>query len=180
MDPPTAMENAEGILLTEHVEIQNESLKYFEKLFEDTPMNKDYMEIQKWNENLCKLRLSECAENKTEEWTLTDLELALKQLKNGTSRDPYGYNNELFKKAGKDLKSSILNIMNKVKNQQKVPKCMQLCNITTIFKNKGPRRKYSSYRGIYRITALNIILDRFIFNDMYATMQWIANLVTAV
>jgi hypothetical protein len=134
-------------------------------------MDKDYVEIQKLKEDLCKLRLEECAENTTEEWSMTDLELVLKQLKNGTSRDPYGYNNELFKNAGKDLKLAILNIMNKVKNQQKVPECMQLCNITSIFKNKGPRRKYSSYRGIFRITALRSILDRLIFNDVYETMD---------
>ena len=34
VDPPSAMENNEGILLTEHVEIQKESLRYFERLFD--------------------------------------------------------------------------------------------------------------------------------------------------
>ena len=75
------MENSEGILLTDHIEIQKESIKYFEKLFADTPMDKDYVEVQKSKENLCKLRLKQCAAIKTEEWTLNDLEVVLKQLK---------------------------------------------------------------------------------------------------
>ena len=171
MDPPTAMENAEGVLLTDPEEIQKESLKYFETLFKDIPMDNDYVDIQESRESLCKLRLKQCAEIKTSPWTLIDLEIVLKHLKNGTSRDPYGYNNELFKNAGKDLKLAVLNLMNKVKTQQKVPKCMQLCNISSIYKHKGPRRKYSSYRGIFRITVLRSILDRLIYNDMYETMD---------
>ena len=58
-----------------------------------------------------------------------------------------------------------------VKTQQKIPKSMQLCNISSLYKNKGPRRKFSSYRGIFRVTVLRSILDRLIFNDMYETMD---------
>ena len=48
-------------------------------------------------EKLLKLRLKQCAKNKTEPCTMDDMELALKSLKNGTSRDHFGYPNELFK-----------------------------------------------------------------------------------
>ena len=65
MDPPTAMENAEGVLLTDPEEIQKESLKYFETLFKDIPMDNDYVGIQESRESLCKLRLKQCAEIKT-------------------------------------------------------------------------------------------------------------------
>ena len=170
IEPPTAMENTEGVLLTEPVEIQKESLKYYEKLFENLPMDNDYVSVQKWKESLCKMRLIKCAENKTPPWTIEDLNLVLKHLKNGTSRDPYGYNNELFKNAGNDLKIATLNIMNMVKTQQKIPKSMQLCNISSLYKNKGPRRKFSSYRGIFRVTVLR---------SMTCMKQWTATLPTA-
>ena len=61
--------------------------------------------------------------------------------------------------------------MNKIKSQQKIPKSLQLCNITSLYKNKGPRKSFSSYRGIFRVTILRSILDRLIYNDMYETLD---------
>ena len=55
------------------------------------------MEVQVYKDDLCKMRLNLCTQNKTDNWTHEDLTQALKDLKSGTSRDPYGYNNELLK-----------------------------------------------------------------------------------
>ena len=49
-DPPTAMENQDGVLLTDPTELQKESLKYYERLFEDIPIDNDYTNIQIWKE----------------------------------------------------------------------------------------------------------------------------------
>ena len=101
------------------------------------------------------------------------MEAALKSLKNGTSRDPFGYPNELFKSnvSGEDLKKATLKLMNKIKEKQKVPQVLQLCNITPIYKNKGKRSSYNNYRGIFRVTVLRSILDCLIYNDMYETID---------
>ena len=48
---------------------------------------------------------------------------------------------------------------------------MQTCNITSLYKNKGPRNQFSSYIGIFRVRVLRSILDRLIYNDMYETMD---------
>ena len=55
--------------------------------------------------------------NKSRDWTMKDLEEALKNLKNNKSRDFEGYVNELFKQEtiGGDLKESILIMCNKLK-----------------------------------------------------------------
>ena len=70
------------------------------------------------------MRLALCTGEKTEPWTMDNLNIALKNLKNGTSRDPHDYTNELFKNdvAGADLKLATLKLMNKIKDQQKIPK----------------------------------------------------------
>ena len=104
------------------------------------------------------MRLELAAKNITDPWTSDDLEIVLKNLKNGTSRDPYGFSNELFKKgiAGKYLKVAILKLMNKIKSQQKIPKSLQLCNISSLYKNT---------------TVLRSILDRLIYNDIYETID---------
>ena len=96
VDPPTAMKNSIGVLLTDPIEIQRESVKYYQQLFEDLPINPEYKNVQIWQEKLCNIRLKLCAEEKTDLWTMADLNLALKDLKNGTSRDPHDYTNELF------------------------------------------------------------------------------------
>jgi hypothetical protein len=61
--------------------------------------------------------------------------------------------------------------MNKIKEEQEIPKTLQLCNITPIYKKKGKRNNFNSYRGIFRITVLRSILDRLIYNDMYEIMD---------
>ena len=173
MDPPTAMKNDEGVLLTNPDEITKEAVKYYEKLFEDQPMNENYKQVQIQKEELCSKRLVLAAKNKTDPWDLEDVEFVMNNLKSNKSRDPHGYANELFKKgvAGRDLKVAILKLMNKIKEDQIIPNCMKLCNITNLYKNKGPRNVFNSYRGIFRVTVLRNILDRLIYNDTYQTIE---------
>ena len=104
---------------------------------------------------------------------MENLELVLRQLKNNKSRDPLRWANELFKpnNAGKDLKLAILRMMNEIKRQQTVPDIIKRCNITSIYKKKGSRKDFSNYRGIFRVTILRSILDKFIYNDEYANID---------
>ena len=51
------------------------------------------------------------------------------------------------------------------------PSCLQPCNITPLFKNKGSRKDYNQYRGAFRVTIFRNILDRLIFNDEYQTIE---------
>ena len=89
------------------------------------------------------------------------------------SRDPYGLANELFMPgvAGDDLKLAILKLMNKIKEEQKYPQCLELCNISSIWKRKGSRNNFESYRGIFRVTIFRSILDRLIYNDEYSNID---------
>ena len=58
--------------------------------------------------------MKEASNNKTPDWTIEELEVVLKELKNDKSRDALGYINELFKPevCGQDLKLAILKLMN--------------------------------------------------------------------
>ena len=55
--------------------------------------------------------------------------------------------------------------MNHIKDEQVYPKCLEFCNLSRIWKLKGPRNKLSSYRGIFRVSVFRAILDRPIYND---------------
>ena len=57
--------------------------------------------------------------------------------------------------------------MNQIKTTQKIPEILKYCNITSIYKNKGSRKDFSNYRGIFRVTVFRSILDKLIYNDEY-------------
>ena len=111
--------------------------------------------------------------NITKPWTLKDLEIVLSSLKKNKSRDPLGLANELFslKIAGNDMKHAVLKLMNQIKTDQVIPEKMMLCNISSIWKNKGSRSSFDNYRGIFRVTILRTILDRLIYNDEYGKID---------
>ena len=172
-DPPTAMKNKEGKVLTNNAEILEEAVKHFENLFEEQEVHPEYEDLKNEKEKLWEVRLEKCAKNKTIPWNIKELDKVLKDLKSNKSRDPNGYANEVFKEnvAGKDLKNAVLKLMNRMKSEQQIPKVMQLCKITTLYKNKGARDNFNSYRGVFRVTVLRNILERLIYNDMYSTIE---------
>ena len=104
---------------------------------------------------------------------MNDLDIVLQQLKNGKSRDPLGYANELFKpeNTGTDLKYAVLRLSNEIKKQQVFPEALSLCNIISLYKNKGSGKDFNNYRGIFRVTVLRSIVDKIIYNDEYETID---------
>ena len=173
-DPPTAMVDPKsGNLLTTEEKIEEAALNVYKERLRNRPMNKNIEHIKDAKEMLCKklLELAKC--NKTPAWTIKDLNLVLKNLKKQKSRDPYGLANDLFRPevAGSDLKLALLKLMNKIKDDQEYPRNLELCNISSIWKSKGSRSSFDSYRGIFRVTIFRSILERLIYNDEYKNLD---------
>ena len=172
-EPPTAMLDSHGNLVTSSAGIESLVIERYEERLKTLEIKKG-LELHKMQrELLCEEQLEEAQNNVTRDWRMDELETVLKQLKNNKSRDPHGLANELFKtgNAGKDLKLAMLQMMNQIKSQQKVPKSLKLCNITSLYKNKGSRKEFENYRGIFRVCILRTILDRLIYNDEYPTID---------
>ena len=168
-DPPTAMLDPDGNLVKSQEQIKKLAAKAYEKRLENRPMKSDLEEIRKSKEKLAEKLMEVAKENKSPDWTSKDLYKVLEQLKNNKSRDPYGLANEIFRNdvAGSDLKKAILLLMNRIKSEQVFPQALEYCNISSIWKQKGPRNDFESYRGIFRVTIFRNILDRLIYNDEY-------------
>ena len=166
-DPPTAMLNKDGNLVTDEDEIKQMALSEYKERLKNRPMKEGLKHVQVAKERLADNIMEKAKLNKTPPWDMKDIELVLGKLKKDKSRDPNGLANELFKvdAAGSDLKEAILKLMNRIKSEQKYPMCLELCNITSIWKLKGPRNQFSSYRGIFRVSIFRAILDRLIYND---------------
>ena len=172
-DPPTAMMNPDGKLITSEKEIEKLAINVFENRLKNRDMKIELSELREDKEFLFNLRLEKAKQNKTPPWTLKELEKVLIYLKNNKSRDPFGLCNEIFKDnaCGDDLKIAILKLVNRIKSGQKFPEILQICNISSIYKQKGNRNNFDSYRGIFRVPILRTILDRLIYNDQYKVID---------
>ena len=102
-------------------------------------------DLQHLKEELCAKRLNIAAHRKR---AMQHLERVLKLSKRRKCRDPQGYLNELVKyeAAGSDLKKSLLQIMNKTKEQLEIPDMMKDFNVVLIPKqNKANSFDFFAY-----------------------------------
>ena len=173
VEPPTAMLDSMGNLVTSRSGIEKLTVNTFQERLKPWKIREDLQVYEKQREELCDKRLKKAQENKTPPWTLEDLDIVLKQLKTNKSRDPLGFGNELFRpeNAGSDLKLAVLKMMNQVKDQQVVPTSFKYCNISSLYKQKGCKKDFDNYRGIFRVTVLRSILDKLIYNDEYQNID---------
>ena len=72
---------------------------------------------------------------------------------------------------GSDLIKAVTKCMNNIKDQQVIPEYLQKCNVTSLYKNKGSRKDFNWYRGVFRSTVLRSILDKPIFNDDHQSID---------
>ena len=172
-DPPSVMLDKTGNLLTTNKAIENRAVKVFRERLDNNTMKPHLSDMESNVNKLCEQRLKATKLNKTEPWTMAELEEAVKDLGRNKSRDANGHANELLKEeaAGTDFKLAILKLMNMIKERSQFPTSMELCNITSIYKNKGSHKDFDSYRGIFRVTVLRSILDRLMYNDNYFTID---------
>ena len=172
-DPPNAMLDRNGVLQTDEDSIKQASIETYKYRLRNREIKPELKELQKLKEDLFRERIKQSKQNKTPDWTMSDLNIVLNHLKKDASRDPHGFANEIFtpEVAGKDLKIALLILMNQIKDQQQIPDSMKLCNISSIWKRKGEKNNFESYRGIFRITVLRNILDRLIYNDEYPNID---------
>ena len=172
-DPPTAMKDKDGSLVTNVEKIKEMAIEAYETRLKNRPIKEGLEELKEIKEKLAEKLMKVATTNKTPKWTMKEIDTVLKGLKRNKSRDPNGLANELFKEeaAGTDLKDAILALMNRIKEEQIYPKCLELCNISSIWKLKGPRNEFTSYRGIFRVSIFRAILDRLIYNDEYPNID---------
>ena len=98
---------------------------------------------------------------------MEDLEYVLTRLKEGKTRDPNGWVNELFSNgvAGKHLKTSLLTLFNKMKMENYIPDFIRKADVATIYKGKGEKCDLENDRGIFLVTTFRSILMRLIYKD---------------
>ena len=171
-DPPTAINNEHGNLVTADKALKKRLVEGFEERLKGNKMESHLTDLENYTNTLCEIQVKLSKTKKTTPWTKDDLKDALKQLGNGKSRDPEGHINELFKEsvAGSDLFEAVLKPMNLIKSKQQYPKILEKCNVMSIHKKKS-KKEFDNYRGVFRVEILRTILDRLTYNDCYNTID---------
>ena len=106
-DPPTAMKDSKGNLVTEPDLIKEMAINaHVVERLSSRPMTSELTELKNMKEKLCATRLKIAAHKKTRPWSLKDIDVVLKGLKKDKSRDPLSLANEIFRYeiVGDDLK----------------------------------------------------------------------------
>ena len=114
------------------------------------PIKEEFEEINILKEELFEMRMELAKCNKSEPWTMENLDMVLKHLKKGKARDPHGWTNELFSTevAGTQLKLSMLMLLNKMKHENYIPEFIRLADVATIYKGKGEKPQLEKQTGV--------------------------------
>jgi hypothetical protein len=165
--------DSSGNLITSPQELRNLYLTTYTERLAHRSMKTAFMDIFELQNKLWELRNSECQKIQTEPWTEEQLVRVLKKLKTNKTRDPLGMINEVFKPGiiGKDLLHGLIELLNRVKIEIIVPWFMRLANITSIYKLKNSRLNLENDRGIFVLTAIRMIMDRLLYNDLYPEIE---------
>ena len=80
-EPPTAMRDDKGNLLTGKRDILEQTVKHYEKVLKNRPIKEELREYKKEREDLASARMHIASQNKTNDWTMEELDDVLKGLK---------------------------------------------------------------------------------------------------
>ena len=72
---------------------------------------------------------------------------------------------------GEKLESSILTLLNRVKQEISFPDFMEFANIVAIYKGRGEKSSLLNDRGIFLVNIVRIILMKLVYKDKYAIVD---------
>ena len=114
---PTAKRNQRGKIVTGPREIRNVLAREYKDRLRSRPLRPDLKGLKKRKKMIFKMKIKLAQVKSSPDWTMSDLDKALANLKNNKSRDAEGYINEIFKSGviGTDLKKSLIVMLNRLK-----------------------------------------------------------------
>ena len=148
---PVGKKDNKGNIITNHEQLKQLYLKTYVQRLRNRPMKDNLQVLKSMKNELFEIRLKIAQANESKPWKMIHLETVLKALKKNKSRDPSGWVNELFMDGvlGKNLKVSLLHMLNKIRESNKIPDFVRLADVSTIYKGKGPKSELVNDRGIF-------------------------------
>ena len=170
---PVGKKDRSGNIITNHEGLKKLYLETYVHRLRNRPIKEGFSEMKRLKDELFEMKMNLASCNKSLPWTMENLEIILKKLKEGKSRDPNGWVRELFgnEVAGKELKNSMLILFNKMKDENYIPDFIRKADVTTIYKGKGEKCDLENDRGIFLVTVFRNILMSLIYMDKYETIN---------
>jgi len=101
------------------------------------------------------------------EVTEAEVQNVLKKLKTDKAVGPDGVSNKLLKMTANSITPSLTKLFNAVLRSSKYPRIWKQANVTPLFK-KGNRQDKGNYRPVSLISNVGKVLERLIFDKLYA------------
>ena len=102
-----------------------------------------------------------------ENFTMTELEKAMRLLKKNKSPGPDQIHNEMLSNLGTTGKKALLILYNKTWTSRKIPKSWKIATITPILKKGKPADQPKSYRPISLLSCIGKLGERLINKRLY-------------
>ena len=164
-EAPFAVLDTDGSLVTEYSGVLDVMKNEFIFRLRDREINSEYQELRELKQYLCKLRLDIARSANYHKWTMQQLLTSISKLKRNKCKDPHGHINELYKNMGTDGLESLLDMLNRIKEELLIPSDLNLSNVSTLYKGKGCKQNVINLRGIFKLPIIRNILDRLISFD---------------
>ena len=170
---PVGKKDHFGNIVSNHEGLKKLYLNTYKQRLRSRPIKDDFKVLKEHQDELFELKLKIAQSNKSKPWSMNQLEVVLKKLQEGKSRDPNGWVRDLFKSevAGTQLKMSLLMMMNKMKSENYIPDFIRNADVTTIYKGKGDKFNLENDRGIFLVTTFRSILMKLIYCDTYSIID---------
>ena len=117
-------------------QIVSEYRKEFQTRLTERKIHPAYKNIERLvNEIFERCHNESKVKNEEKDFTIEELKQVVKTLKNGQSRDPCGYINELIENSGNSLLLSLLFMLNEIKRLKIIPEQWQCTRIKVLRKS---------------------------------------------
>ena len=129
----------------------------------------DLKNYEKQTETLCQLVLNDYT--RSPPYTAEELEKVRKHLKKGKSSGRDNLPPEVFINGGNMMKEYMLKLFNHIKEENGMPKQWTQVQVSTLFKNKGSKKKLVNQRGIFLKQVLSKMYGKMNMNRASEAMK---------
>ena len=147
-----AVKSKQGDTLTSTTQIKERYIEYYKELLKGREEKEDYKLFNsKINQNFSIYSQLLCYDKEpiNSDFTLKELETAIKNMKKAKSPGPDEIYNEVVINAGKNLKLNILDMLNTFWKEEQIPDELYKLNIKSLYKGKGDANNLENQRGIF-------------------------------
>ena len=163
-EPGMSVETEEGCELYGDDMIRNAYMSEFMYRLRKRDISSDLQNYEDQTELLCKLHLEEAAKKKGPPFTKEELLKVRKHLKKGKSSGRDKFPPDIFIEGGDQFQDGVINMLNCIKKGNEMPDQWTQVQISTMYKNKGSKKRLVNQRGIFLKQVLSKIYGKLNMN----------------